>query len=156
MLLLLLLLSNIAYAEIDNTMILSSNDVDIYVKWEPIEIKPNELVNFELNFMKNNTHINTNYDFIVVKDDVTIKEVRNSFAIDGKATHIVEFPSSGSFSIIINILENSKIKDSLSFDLKVTPEFPMGSIIVAVTLIAITIALTRLTLINKNKLGSDL
>ncbi|RMF29076.1 MAG: hypothetical protein D6752_06595 [Candidatus Nitrosothermus koennekii] len=137
-------------------MILSSNDVDIYVKWEPIEIKPNELVNFELNFMKNNTHVNTNYDFIVVKDDVTIKEVRNSFAIDGKATHIVEFPSSGSFSIIINILEDGKIKDSLSFDLKVTPEFPMGSIIVAVTLVAITIALTRLTLINKNKLGSDL
>lgn len=146
-LLLLLLLNPLAYAESDN-LILSSNDLDIIVTWEPIEIKPNELVTFNLTFMKNSTNTNTNYDFIVLKDDIIIKEVRNAFTIDGEATHIVEFPSSGSFTLIINILDN---EDSVTFDLKVTPEFPIGMMIVVITLIGITIVLTRLSIMNKNK-----
>ncbi len=147
-LLLLLLINPLVHAESNNSLVLSSNNIDILVSWEPIEVKPNELVTFKLIFMENDTKINVNYDFIVLKEDIMIKEVKNSFAMDGEATHIVEFPSSGSFTVIINMLDS---RDSVTFDLKVTPEFPIGMTIVAVTLIGITIALTRLTIMNKNK-----
>lgn len=143
--LLLLLLLNPAYAA--DSLTLRSGDTDIIVSWEPIEIKPNELVTFKLIFMENDTRVNANYDFIVLKEDMPIKEVRNSFALNGEATHVVEFPSSGSFTVLINMLDRN---DTIGFDLRVTPEFPTGSIVVAVTLIGITIALTRLSIMNKN------
>ncbi len=146
-LLILLLFNPLAYAQSDS-MILSSDDLDIMITWDPIEIKPNELVTFKLVFMEDGNRTSANYDFIVVKEDTIIKEVRDSFAMDGEATHVVEFPSSGSFTVTINLLDRD---DKVTFDLKVTPEFPLGMTIVAVTLIGITIALTRLSIMNKNK-----
>jgi len=132
----MMLLTN-AYSEV----ILHSDEHVVSILWEPVEIQPNTLITFKLNFL-NDTYVN--YDFIVVKENEIIKEVRDSYAIDGKATHLVEFPSAGSFSIIINILENGNVKDTLKLDLKVAPEFPLGSIFVVVTLIAFAITFTRI------------
>ncbi len=140
--LLLMLIINIAYAqEYSKPLMLHARDLIINVEWEPIEIEPNKVTTFKLGFLKDGNFTSTHYDFVVVRDGEIIKEVRDSFAIDGKATHIVEFPSSGSFSIVINILDTN---ESVRFDLKVAPEFPLGSIVVIVTLIGITIVLTRL------------
>jgi len=132
----MMLLTN-AYSEV----ILHSDEHVVSILWEPVEIQPNTLITFKLNFL-NDTYVN--YDFIVVKENEIIKEVRDSYAIDGKATHLVEFPSAGSFSIIINILESGNVKDTLKLDLKVAPEFPLGSIFVVVTLIAFAITFTRI------------
>jgi hypothetical protein len=37
----------------------------------------------------------------------------------------------------------------VAFDLKVVPEFPLSTVIVMATLVGITIALTRFTILNK-------
>ena len=149
---LMLLLFPIAlYAEEDNRLSNKLADMVVNISWNPIEIKPNEMIIFKLEFIKDDRYASSiRYDFIVSKDDQIIKEVKNSFAIDGKASHIVEFPSSGSFSITINLLDDKgDIKDTITFDLKVTPEFPTGMLIVAITLISITIILTRFSMRNR-------
>ena len=129
----------------------------IELTWEPIEIKPNQIVMFDLKItdsLANKPAENVHYDFAVVKDDQPIKELKSSFALNGVATHTVEFPSSGSFRVIVNILGvGDTIKhqnEFVAFDLKVVPEFPIGTVIVMATLVGITIALTRFTILNKN------
>ena len=129
----------------------------IEITWEPIEIKPNQIVRFDIKIMdalRNKPAENVHYDFAVVKDSQPIKELKRSFALDGLATHTVEFPSSGSFSVVVNILGiGDAIKhqnESIAFDLKVVPEFPISTVIVMATLVGITIALTRFTILNKN------
>lgn len=129
----------------------------IELTWEPVEIKPNQIVMFDLKItdaLVNKAAENVHYDFVVVKDDQTIKELKSSFALNGAATHAVEFPSSGSFRVIVNILGvGDGVKhqnESVAFDLKVVPEFPIGTVIVMATLVGITIALTRFTVLNKN------
>jgi len=129
---------------------------EIIIMWDPIEIKPNQIVRFDIKIINALTHKsaeNVQYDFAVVKDSKPIKELR-SFALDGLATHTVEFPSSGSFSVVVNIVGVGDVirheNESISFDLKVVPEFPIGTVIVMATLVGITIALTRFTILNKN------
>jgi len=129
---------------------------EIIVIWDPIEIKPNQIVRFDIKIINALTHKsaeNVHYDFAVVKDNKPIKELR-SFTLDGLATHTVEFPSSGSFSVVVNIVGIGDVikhqNESISFDLKVVPEFPIGTVIVLATLVGITIALTRFTILNKN------
>jgi hypothetical protein len=125
----------------------------IEMTWEPIEIKPNQIVNFNLKIMdaSNKVAENVRYDFVVLKDYQPIKELESSFAIDGIATHTVEFPSAGSFRVIVKIssVDGVKLKESVAFDLKVVPEFPVSTIIVMATLVGITIALTRFTIMNR-------
>ncbi len=134
-----------------------NNLYQIVIAWEPIEIKPNQIVRFDVKIIDALTHKyaeNVYYDFAVVKDNQPIKELRRSFTLNGLATHTVEFPSSGSFSVVVNILGiGDALKhqnESISFDLKVVPEFPIGTIIVMATLVGITIALTKFTILNKN------
>lgn len=129
----------------------------IELAWEPIEIKPNQIVRFDMKIMNSLTSKpveNVHYDFVVVKDEQPIKELRSSFIVNGVATHTVEFPSSGSFRVIVNLLGiGDAIKyqnESVAFDLKVVPEFPISTVIVMATLVGITIALTRFTILNKN------
>ena len=56
--------------------------------------------------------------------------------------------------MIVNILGvGDTIKhenEFVAFDLKVVPEFPISTVIVMATLVGITIALTRFTILNKN------
>jgi len=129
----------------------------IELTWEPIEIKPNQIVRFDVKIidsLANKPAENVHYDFAVVKDGQPIKELKSSFALNGIATHTVEFPSSGSFRVIVNILgTGDTIKhqnEFVAFDLKVVPEFPISTVIVMATLVGITIALTRFTILNKN------
>ncbi|MGH9922487.1 MAG: hypothetical protein ACRD38_07030 [Nitrososphaerales archaeon] len=134
-----------------------NNLYQIVITWEPIEIKPNQIVRFDIKIIDALAHKyaeNVYYDFAVVKDNQPIKELRRSFTLDGLATHTVEFPSSGSFSVVVNILGIGDAirhqNESISFDLKIVPEFPIGTIIVMATLVGITIVLTRFTILNKN------
>lgn len=128
----------------------------IELVWEPIEIKPNEIVSFHLkitNTLSNKPAENTHYDFAVLKDGQPIKDLRDSFALTGTAVHTVEFPSTGSFKVVVNVHGSDTIKrhnGSVSFDLKVVPEFPISTVIVMATLVGITIALTRFTILNKS------
>lgn len=134
----------------------------VELTWEPVEIKANKMVSFDLRIIDlrtNNPAENVYYDFAVVKDDEPVKELRGSFALKGMATHTVEFPSSGSFRVIVNVLGSGEISNQrgevASFDLRVVPEFPAGMLIVTATLVAITIALTRFTVLNKRAGRSD-
>lgn len=145
-LLFLIILNPIVYAQVSEALVLISNDISVNIEWDPLEIKPNQLVTFELEFVKDGIPTPIYYDFIVEKDDIIIKEVKDSFASNGNAKHIVEFPSSGSFKVMIKMQD----RDPLTFDLKVTPEFPLGSMIVIVTLVAITIVLARTINIKHN------
>jgi hypothetical protein len=133
-----------------------NNFYEILITWDPVEIKPNQIVRFDIKIIDARTHKSAesvHYDFAVVKDNQPIKELR-SFTLNGLATHTVEFPSSGSFSVIVNILGTGDAirhqNESVAFDLKVVPEFPIGTVIVMVTLVGITIALTKFTILNKN------
>lgn len=133
----------------------------VELRWEPVEIKPNKIVSFDIkiiDLLTNRPAEKVYYDFAVVKDDQSIKELERSFVLNGLATHTVEFPSSGSFRVIVNVLGGgdtlNQRNELTTFDLKVVPEFPAGSIIVTVTLIAITIALTRFTVLSK-RAGND-
>jgi len=129
----------------------------IELAWEPIEIKPNQIVRFDIKIidsLANKPAESVRYDFAVVKDGQPVKELKSSFALNGVTTHTVEFPSSGSFRVIVNILS---IRDTIThedefvaFDLKVVPEFPISTVIVMATLVGITIVLTRFTILNKN------
>ena len=134
---------------------------EIVITWDPVEIKPNQIVRFDIKIIDALTHKsaeNVRYDFAVVKDNQPIKELR-SFTLDGLATHTVEFPSSGSFTVVVNIVGAGDVikhqNESVSFDLKVVPEFPIGTVIVMATLVGITIALTKFTILNKNT-GKDI
>ncbi len=129
----------------------------IELTWEPIEIKPNQIVRFDIKIMDslaNKPAEDVHYDFAVVKDDQPIKELKSSLALNGVATHTVEFPSSGSFRVIVDIIGIADTikheNEFVAFDLKVVPEFPIGTVIVMATLVGITIALTRFTILNKN------
>ncbi len=129
----------------------------IELTWEPIEIKPNQIVRFDMKIIDsiaNRPAENVRYDFVVLKDNQPIKELTNSFLRSGMATHTVEFPESGSFSVIVNVLgigANVKHENEfVAFDLKVVPEFPLSTVIVMATLVGITVALTRFTILNKS------
>ncbi len=136
-------------------------DYRVELKWDPVEIKPNKMVSFDLRIVDLHTNRpaeNVYYNFMVVKDSEAIKELEGSFALRGEATHTVEFPSSGSFRVLVNVLGSdalAKNGEAVSFDLRVVPEFPMGTIIVAATLVGITIVLTRFTVLSKRTVGSD-
>lgn len=127
--------------------------------WEPIEIKPNQIVRFDVKFTSpftNRLVENVHYDFTVTKDGQTIKELLDSFALNGLTTHTVEFPSSGSFSVMINVLGvdgaiSQRQNESVAFDLKVVPEFPISTVIVMASLVAIMIALTRFTVLSTKR-----
>lgn len=131
----------------------------VELMWEPIEIKPNQIVRFDINFtspVTNKLVENVHYDFTVTKDGQTIKELLDSFALNGLATHTVEFPSSGSFSVMINVLSvggaiSQHQNESVAFDLKVVPEFPISTVIVMASLVAVTIALTRFTILSTKR-----
>lgn len=144
----------------ERTMILISDNSSykVQVLWEPTEIKPNQIVRFEikfLNYITNELVNNLYYDFMVTKDGQTIKELNNSFTMNGMATHIVEFPSTGSFSVAINVLGIGNFiepqNESIAFDLKVVPEFPLSSMIAMASIVGIMIALTRFTIINRKR-----
>ena len=129
---------------------------EIELTWEPIEIKPNQIVRFDMKIIDsiaNRAAENVHYDFAVLKDNQPIKELKNSFLRSGMATHTVEFPASGSFSVIVNVLGiGANVKhdsEFVAFDLKVVPEFPLSTVIVMATLVGITIALTKFTILNK-------
>jgi hypothetical protein len=139
-------------------LVTTNKSFKIQVIWEPTEIKPNQIVRFDIKFMNYITNQpvgDVYYDFVVTKDEQVIKELRRSFAIDGTATHTVEFPSSGSFSVMVNVLGISGFgeqqNERVSFDVKVVPEFPLSSIIVMVSVVGLMIALTRLTTISKKR-----
>lgn len=130
----------------------------IQVVWEPTEIKPNQIVRFDIKFMNYITNQpvgNIYYDFVVTKDEQVIKELRKSFAIDGTATHTVEFPSSGSFSVMVNVLGigdfGEQQNERVAFDVKVVPEFPLSSVIVMASIVGLMIAITRFTAMNKKR-----
>jgi hypothetical protein len=130
----------------------------IQVFWEPTEIKPNQIVSFDIkfvNYVTNRLVNNVHYDFLVTKDDQIIKELRSSFAVNGMATHTVEFPSSGSFSLMVNVLGVGEFSapqnESITFELKVVPEFPLSTVVVMASVVGIMVALTRLTVMNKKQ-----
>ena len=140
------------------TLVSDNSSYKVQVLWEPTEIKPNQIVRFEikfLNYITNELVNNLYYDFMVTKDGQTIKELNNSFTMNGMATHIVEFPSTGSFSVAINVLGIGDfiepLNESIAFDLKVVPEFPLSSMIVMASIVGIMIALTRFTIINRKR-----
>jgi hypothetical protein len=130
----------------------------IQVLWEPTEIKPNQIVTFDIKFINHATNElvnNVYYDFVVTKDEQPIKELRSSFAMNGIATHTVEFPSSGSFSVMVSVIGIGHFiesqNESIAFDLKVVPEFPISTVIVMASVVGIMIALTRFTVMSKKK-----
>lgn len=137
-------------------LVTNNKSYKIQVLWEPTEIKPNQIVRFDiafLNYITNEPVSNVHYDFVVIKDEWTIKEIRNSFAINGIATHTVEFPSTGSFNVTVNVLGIGEFgepqNESITFDLKVVPEFPLSTVIVMASVVGIMIALTRFSLMNR-------
>ncbi len=139
-------------------MVTSNQSYKVQVLWEPTEIKPNQIVRFDIKFMNyvtNELVNNVHYDFMVTKDEQPLKEIRNSFAMNGIATHTAEFPSSGSFSVIINVLGNGDFtnpqNESIALDLKVVPEFPLSTMIVMASIVGIMIALTRFTVMNRKR-----
>ncbi|MFQ5941308.1 MAG: hypothetical protein ACE5KA_06395 [Nitrososphaerales archaeon] len=139
-------------------LVTGNRSYKIEVFWEPIEIKPNQIVTFDIkfiNYVTNKVVKNVYYDFAVTKDDQLIKELRSSFAMNGLATHTVEFPSSGSFSVMVNVLGighfSGPQNESVAFDLKVVPEFPLSTMIVMASVVGIMIALTRFTVMSKKR-----
>ncbi len=140
------------------TLVSENSSYKVQVLWEPTEIKPNQIVRFEIKFLNYITNELVNdlyYDFMVTKDGQTIKELSNSFTMNGMATHTAEFPSTGSFSVAINVLGIGDFlepqNESIAFDLKVVPEFPLSSMIVMASIVGIMIALTRFTIISKRR-----
>ena len=128
----------------------------IMVFWEPTEIKPNQIVKIDIQFkdpvaggLLNNVY----YDFMVTKDGEPIKELKSSLAINGITTHTVEFPSSGSFSIMVNVLGIGEFiepqNEYVFLEITVVPEFPLSTIVVMASVVGIMIALTRFTIITK-------
>lgn len=139
-------------------LVTTNKSFKIQVIWEPTEIKPNQIVRFDIKFMNYVTNQpigNVYYDFAVTKDEQVIKELRKSFAIDGTATHTVEFPSSGSFSVMVNVLGIGDFveqqNERVSFDVKVVPEFPLSSVIVMASIVGLMIAITRFTAMSKKR-----
>jgi len=139
-------------------LVTNNKSYKIQVLWEPTEIKPNQIVRFDIkfiNYVTNQLVNNVHYDFMVTKDGQPIKSLRSSFAISGIATHTVEFPSSGSFSVIVNVLGVGDFtepqNESIAFDLKVVPEFPISTVIVMASVVGIMIALTRFTIMSKKR-----
>lgn len=144
----------------EQPIVLATNNrsYKVQVMWEPTEIKPNQIVTFDIKFFDyatNDPLTNVHYDFTVTKDGELIRELRNWFAINGVATHTAEFPSSGSFSVMVNVLgigDFMEVNEYVAFDLKVVPEFPLSTVIVMASIVGIMIALTRFTsLSNKHK-----
>lgn len=138
-------------------LVTNNRSFKIQVTWEPTEIKPNQIVRFDIkfiNYVTNQPVSNVYYDFAVTKDQQTIKELRSSFAMNGMATHTVEFPSSGSFSVMVNVVgigESAEINEGIAFDLKVVPEFPLSTIIMMASIVGIMIVLTRLTAMSRRR-----
>lgn len=143
-------------------LITQNKSFKIQILWEPTKIRPNEIVKFEIKFLNYITEQPVSsiyYNFVVMKDNQIIKELRNSFSMDGVATHTVEFPSSGSFSVMVDVIGVGEfpvpISESVSLDLKVVPEFPLSSVIVMASVVSIMILLTRFTVMNRRgALGS--
>lgn len=140
------------------TLVTTNKSFKIQVIWEPTEIKPNQIVRFDIKFMNyvtNQLVDNVYYDFVVTKDEQVIKELRKSFAIDGTVTHTVEFPSSGSFSVMVNVLGiggfGEQQNERVAFDVKVVPEFPVSSVIVMASIVGLMIAITRFTAMSKKR-----
>ncbi|MEM2759767.1 MAG: hypothetical protein QXU32_07780 [Nitrososphaerales archaeon] len=132
----------------------------IQVVWEPTEIKPNQIVRFDikfLNYVTNEPVHNVYYDFVVTKDEQIVKELRSSFVMNGITTHTVEFPSSGSFSVLVNVLGIGDFKvaqnEYIAFDLKVVPEFPLRTVILLGSIVGIMVALTRFAVMSKQRNG---
>jgi hypothetical protein len=136
-------------------LVTNNRSFKIQVTWEPTEIKPNQIVRFDIkfiNYVTNQPVSSVYYDFAVTKDQQTIKELRSSFAMNGMATHTVEFPSSGSFSVMVNVVgigESAEINEGIAFDLKVVPEFPLSTVIVMASIVGIMIVLTRFTAMSR-------
>ena len=143
-------------------LVTSNKSYKIQVLWEPTEIKPNQIVRFDIkfiNYVTNELVSNMHYDFMVTKDGQPIKELNSSFAQSGIATHTVEFPSSGSFSVMVNVLGVNDFaepqNESIVIDLKVVPEFPVSTVIVMASVVGIMIALTRFTVMSKKRVNTS-
>jgi len=143
-------------------LVTSNKSYKIQVLWEPTEIKPNQIVRFDIkfiNYVTNELVSNMHYDFMVTKDGQPIKELNSSFAQSGIATHTVEFPSSGSFSVMVNVLGVNDFaepqNESIVIDLKVVPEFPVSTVIVMASVVGIMIALTRFTVMSKKRINTS-
>lgn len=128
----------------------------VELTWEPVEIKPNMIVNFEIRIIDlagNKLAENMYYDFIVLRESQPVKDLRGSFTANGIATHTVDFPSAGSFRITVNLFDGGDAATrigTVSYDLRVVPEFPLGSVVVAGTLVGMVVALTRFTALTKS------
>ncbi len=143
-------------------LVTTNKSYKIQVLWEPTEIKPNQIVRFDIKFINYVTDelvSNVHYDFMVTKDGQPIKELNSSFAQSGIATHTVEFPSSGSFSVMVNVLGINDFaepqNESIAIDLKVVPEFPISTVIVMASVVGIMIALTRFTVMSRKRANTS-
>ncbi|MFQ5969134.1 MAG: hypothetical protein ACE5J2_01380 [Nitrososphaerales archaeon] len=124
----------------------------VKISWKPEEIRPNEIITFDLlitDKLTNEPVKDLWYDFRIVKGGELVKLVSRAFTESGEGSHTVEFSSPGTFRVIVNVLGVGKTFgqieiDRTEFSLSVIPEFPVNIAIVMMAVIAIMLAMTRI------------
>ncbi len=107
--------------------------------WDPVNIQPNSVVNFGLEFQdaRNSPLTNVAYDFTVKEANGQImQEFRNQQTQSGNATHQVTFNSTGPKTITVQM--NSigsrpvgQVIESTDFNIVAVPEFPISAAVVS-------------------------
>ncbi len=124
----------------------------IILTWDPVNIQPNSIVNFGLEFRdaRNSTLNNVAYDF-TVKDanGQIIQAFNDQQAQTGNATQQVRFNNTG--PKILSVQMNSigsrpvgQLIESTDFNVAVVPEFPIGTAaVVSAAVIAFIVIIMR-------------
>lgn len=124
----------------------------VKISWEPEEIRPNEIITFDILITDTLTSEPPKelwYDFRIVKGGELVKFVPRAFAENGEGSHTVEFSSPGALRVIVNVLGvgeafGEKEIDRAEFSLSVIPEFAANVAIVMMAVIAMMVAMTRI------------
>ncbi len=134
------------HASIENPLVRSSDNYTVELSWEPSVIAPNSIVVFYIKITSKEDTRPIVYDFIVRSNDIIVKEVNDVMITDNNniTSHIVEFPYSGTFNVVIKLGD-----DAITFDVVVAPEFP-STIIVTIVVVSIAIILSRIGYLINN------
>lgn len=137
----------------------TSGKFSVDISWSPVDIEPGKLITIYVMIRDEQQFVikDAQYDFVIsdASGKVLLDE-RNVTTTLGQGTHEVTFESAGTARITVAYLGSlsdleNKITERAEFDLIVVPEFPLGVAVVTATVVAITIAVTRLRNITISK-----
>jgi hypothetical protein len=123
----------------------------VILTWDPVNIQPNSMVNFGLEFRdaRNSPLTNVAYDFTVKEaNGQIIQEFRNQQTQSGNATHQVTFNSTGPKTVTVqmNSIGNrpvGQVIESTDFNIVAVPEFPISAAVVSAALIGFIVVIVR-------------